>query len=154
MVLRGLSWQEAKSRTRLLILHGNPARFSEARRNAEFMKLVLSIADACILRRSAGRRFSVLQEYVVTLNNVFLQYIEHLDKNGFVSIWQMLVFGCQTRGNMLSYSEGVLPDNLPVDFVGCVPMPFLMVPPGHQDKIRPVLKALADLGSSLSAPGK
>lgn len=98
--------------------------------------------------------FSVLQEYVVTLNNVFLQYIEHLDKNGFVSNLADACLWMSDRGNMLSYSEGLLPDNLPGDFVGCVPMPFLMVPPEHQEKIRPVLKALADLGASLSSPGK
>lgn len=93
--------------------------------------------------------YSILPPFIVTLNNVFLQYIEHLDKNGFVSNLTDAVLWMLNPVNQRLYSEGSsFHQNLPADFVRCMAMPFLMVPPEHRDQIRPVLKALSEIGAS------
>jgi Fe-S-cluster containining protein len=70
---------------------------------------------------------------VLTINNLFLQYIEHLDQEGF---------------------SGNLSDMLPFFLSDVVRMPggrgfaanekiaILMVPPEHRERIRPVMEAL------------
>lgn len=91
--------------------------------------------------------YSVLSPFVVTLNNVFLQYIEHLDKKGFVSNLSDMCLWMADSGNRQSYSDGRLSD-LPSDFVMCMAMPFIMAPPEHQDRLRPILKSLSDVGTA------
>lgn len=92
--------------------------------------------------------YSVLPPFIVTLNNVFLQYIEHLDKNGFVANLTDAVVWMTDPVNSKSYSQDSELKDLPIDFVRCMPMPFLMVPPEHQEQIRPVLKAVSEIGAS------
>jgi len=90
--------------------------------------------------------YSVLPPFIVTLNNVFLQYIEHLDKNGFVSNMTDSVTWMLNPVNRLSYSGDSCLNDLPAAFVRCMAMPFLMVPPEHHAAIKPVLKAISETG--------
>lgn len=92
--------------------------------------------------------YSVLPPFIVTLNNVFLQYIEHLDKNGFVANLTDAIAWMSDSANMESYAIGSGLNSLPTDFVRCMAMPFLMVPPEHQEQIKPVLRAIAEIGTS------
>lgn len=98
--------------------------------------------------------YSVLPPFIVTLNNVFLQYIEHLDKNGFISNLTDAALWMLNPVNRQSYAEDHDLNGLPADFVRCMAMPFLMVPPEHQEQIRPVLTALSEIGASANRSQK
>lgn len=92
--------------------------------------------------------FSVLPPFVVTLNNVFLQYIEHLDKNGFFANMTDAVLWMAEESGMESYEKNGSAENAPESFPRCIPMPFLMVPPEHRAEIRPVLEKISGTARS------
>ncbi|WP_051012276.1 hypothetical protein [Desulfobacula toluolica] len=78
---------------------------------------------------------------VLTLNNLFLQAIEHMDENGF-------------SGNLSDMLTQLLPDNTSVNFsdpakihdngrfVFNEKIPVLMIPPEHRENVRPVWEKL------------
>lgn len=85
--------------------------------------------------------YARIDPYVLTLNHLFLQYIEHMDPDGF-------------SGNLTDMLGLLLPDKKgAVDFNGAdlsadgrfvknEPVRMLMVPPEHRKKVRPVLEQL------------
>lgn len=94
--------------------------------------------------------YSVMPPFLVTINNVFLQYIEHIDKTGFVANITDAVLWMMDLSNRHSYSGNILnAGKLPDGFIGCRPMPFLMVPPEHQERVRPVIKRIAETGQGM-----
>ncbi|MCP4162326.1 MAG: YkgJ family cysteine cluster protein [Deltaproteobacteria bacterium] len=68
--------------------------------------------------------------YILTLNNVILQYIEHLDHEGFT-------------GNILDMV--IFKSDLTERFIKNRKMSILMVPFEHREKIGPVLSSLSKL---------
>ena len=85
--------------------------------------------------------YARIDPYVLTLNHLFLQYIEHMDPDGF-------------SGNLTDMLGLLLPDKKgAVDFNGAdlsadgrfvknEPIRMLMVPPEHRKRVRPVLEQL------------
>jgi len=69
-----------------------------------------------------------IDPFTLTLNTVFLQLIEHLDKDGFFGNLNDVL--CRLDR---SDAGATIP---------CQPLSALMVPPEHRDRIRPVLDAL------------
>jgi len=80
-----------------------------------------------------------IDEFTLTVNNVFLQYIEHIDQNG-------------RSGNFLDVMIHVLSNDLYGQDAGSEirqsvliknsPLRALLIPPEHQKKIEPILAAL------------
>lgn len=94
--------------------------------------------------------YARLPESILTLNNLLMQYIEHLDKDGF-------------SGNLLDMLAHFLPDppqtvetGMPVfakdgikrPFVENQPIPILMVPPGFRADMRPIIQSLNEILSA------
>lgn len=75
--------------------------------------------------------FARMDPFILTVNNVFLQYIEHLDSGGvsgnLIDVFLMMGDGV----------EATLPVNRPAR--------MLMVPPEHRGRLGPMVKALGSL---------
>ncbi len=93
--------------------------------------------------------YATMPAFIVTINNILLQYIEHIDKKGFVSNMTDASLWMMEPENNRSYSEGRIPEKLPSGFARCSPMPFLMVPPEHQENIKPILMKISELGQGI-----
>lgn len=79
--------------------------------------------------------------FVFTVNNVFLQYIEHIDSLGyFGNLMDVLLFLSSER-NLRMYTNNSL-DCLPSNLIQNQPVKALMIPPEQRRKIDPILKAL------------
>jgi Fe-S-cluster containining protein len=86
-----------------------------------------------------------MPSWALTVNNVFLQAIEHLDQNGYSgNLSDML----QTTlsGNDLTHQD-MQNHDLKNDalFVKNKPIKCLMIPPEHRDQMTPIVKKLSDL---------
>ncbi len=75
--------------------------------------------------------YASLPPLVLTINNLFLQYIEHIDENGlFGNLSDIMTWFVSSQ----SIQEGKK------DFLYNHKMPVLMVPPEHQEKVKPLLE--------------
>ena len=85
--------------------------------------------------------YADIDPFVVTVNNVFLQYIEHVDVRGCSgNLTDMLLF-MESRENIIHYYKNdSLPPNSPL--VQNRPMPALMIPPEHRTRIQQILEAI------------
>jgi hypothetical protein len=88
--------------------------------------------------RCADTGAAEIDEFTITVNHVFLQYIEHLDQNGF-------------SGNMADVLTHILAKGIPdintssvtrTCLIKNAPLRALMIPPEHRKKIEPILAAL------------
>ncbi len=80
-----------------------------------------------------------IDEFTITVNHVFLQYIEHIDQNGF-------------SGNMADVLTHIMTNDLPIIntnseatrtcLIKNAPLHALMIPPEHRKKIETILSAL------------
>ena len=76
--------------------------------------------------------------WALTVNNVFLQAIEHLDQNGYSgNLSDMLLLS--VSGNDTKQASL---------FVKNEPIRFLMIPPEHRDVMDPIVKNLSELLST------
>ena len=79
--------------------------------------------------------FADMDDYTVTLSNVFMQYIEHVDVGGyFGNLSDMLLF----ESDREKYISTIPSKNLLLNR----PIAMLMVPPEHRDKIAKVLDVI------------
>ena len=85
----------------------------------------------------------------MTINTIFLQYIEHIDAHGFSgNLIDILVF-MHAEKNRRTYKTGKL-KNPEAGFVANQPIKVLMVPPEDRHKVKPALKALHDINIEFS----
>ncbi len=83
-----------------------------------------------------------MDDYLFTLNNVFMQVIEHMDQGGaFANLIDMLIH--LSDGDTLDHylKQGFL-SNPPPSFLINQPIGILMVPPEHRDSIQPLILAI------------
>jgi len=80
-----------------------------------------------------------VDEFILTVNNLFLQYIEHIDPHGGTgSLIDILLYFDQPalletfQRKMTIAADTVLALNRPI--------PVLMVPPEHRLRVQPILK--------------
>jgi len=79
--------------------------------------------------------FAEMDEYMVTLSNLFMQYLEHIDNGGyFGNLSDMLLL----EGDKEKYGSSIPPENLLVN----KPLTMLMVPPEHRERIAEVINAI------------
>lgn len=89
-----------------------------------------------------------IEEFVLTVNTVFLQYIEHLDTGGcFGNFSDMLAFMASTE-NQRQYEAGILP--VSQRLLLNMPIRVLMIPPEHQQRIHRILCLLNLLPADFS----
>ena len=123
--------------------------------SAEKYKCPLLRRDACpvYLLRPFGCRCFVsripcvksgvadVEEYVLTVNTVFLQTIEHLDNNGCTGNLIDVVLWLLSPENRHAYLQNRLAC-LSAGLVANKPLTVLMVPPEHREGLQPIFAAL------------
>jgi len=91
--------------------------------------------------------YAQVDEYILTVNNLFLQYIEHIDALGATgSLIDILLYfdrptnlgGYQEK--MAAIEDGTLAPNRPI--------PVRMVPPEYRRQVQPILQKLQQLGQT------
>ncbi|MBF0113303.1 MAG: hypothetical protein HQK74_11320 [Desulfamplus sp.] len=79
--------------------------------------------------------FAEIDEYMVTLSNLFMQYLEHVDNGGyFGNLSDILLLEADNK----KYGLANLSENLLVN----KPIEMLMVPPEHRGKIAKIINAI------------
>jgi hypothetical protein len=92
-------------------------------------------------RRCDDAGFAEMDPFLVTVNNVMLQYIEHIDRDGCSgNLADLLVF-MSSGENRRRYRDGG-PEGLPAGLIRNRAIRALMVPPRHRERIMPVMKSL------------
>jgi len=91
--------------------------------------------------------------WILTVNNVFLQAIEHLDQNGYSgNLSDMLQM--TLSGNDLTHQDMQNHDlKNEALFVKNEPIQCLMIPPEHRERMDPIVKHLSELINSSPATG-
>ncbi len=89
--------------------------------------------------------YAEMPPLVMTLNQLFLQIIEHLDQGGFSgNLWDMLAFFLQDEAPVLGLISNEKKKGAPV-FIQNEKIPVLMVPPEDQQKLKPLVDKLLNL---------
>jgi hypothetical protein len=93
--------------------------------------------------------YADIDEFVLTVNNVFQQIIEHIDADGVTgNLSDVLLFLHSAKNNEF-YQAGKIPSVGP----GLIPntqAPVWMVPPHHRDRLKPILRAIQNIKPDLS----
>ena len=83
--------------------------------------------------------FAGIDPYILTINDIFLQHIEHLDQQGMTgNLSDVLLFIESKTQNSPCPPEVSTPDKL----IRNHPLRALMVPPEYRKRVRPVLDSL------------
>lgn len=87
-----------------------------------------------------------VDEYILTINNLFLQYIEHIDPLGGTGslIDILLYFGLRAHLEAYQRRMAVTED---YSLAPNRPIPVLMIPPEHRQRVQIIFKKLQDLVS-------
>jgi hypothetical protein len=87
---------------------------------------------------------AAMPEFVLTVNTVFLQMIEHLDAGGCTGNLADVLLCLLSDENRQAYREGRLACGAS-RLIGNHRLTVLMVPPEHRRRLRPILDALGNL---------
>ena len=82
-----------------------------------------------------------MDEFVLTVNNVFLQYIEHIDQQGFSGNFTDVLLFMESEDNRKNYSMELLKNSWK-GLIKNMPMSILLIPPEHKNKIKPIINSL------------
>ncbi len=100
---------------------------------------------ALVSKQDCGESgFADMDDFVMTVNNVFNQYIEHIDGDGFTGNFTDMMRFVADSDNLKAYREGSLGDPEP-PLIKNHPMKILMVPPEYHGKIGPILESLQNI---------
>ena len=97
----------------------------------------------CMLSRypCGSRGYADVDGWVLTVNTVFLQTIEHIDRPGCFGNMLDVLQALSVVGRQAAYRKG----RSPLDAPGLIPnqpAPMLMIPPEHRERIQPILEAM------------
>jgi hypothetical protein len=100
----------------------------------------------CLVSRVPCRKSGAAEmpDFVLTVNTVFLQTIEHLDATGCTGNLADVLRCLLSAENRQAYREGRLSCSA-TGLIGNHPLTVLMVPPEHRNRLQPILGALAKL---------
>ena len=88
--------------------------------------------------------YADVDPFVVSVNTLFLQTIEHVDSAGFSgNLCDVLLF-LAPEDNRRRYGENTLGVS-GTELVSNHPMKILMIPPEHRERMTPILRALRDI---------
>jgi len=85
-----------------------------------------------------------MDPFVVTVNTVILQYIEHVDADGYSGNLTDVLLWMEAEENRGYYRESTL-THPPRGLIPNRPVKALMVPPRHRADIKPILEAIGDI---------
>jgi hypothetical protein len=87
---------------------------------------------------------AVVDDFVVTVNNIFMQVIEHTDSGRFSGNLADVLEFLEPAENRENLSSGQI-RNPPPGLIKNHPLKILMIPPEHRGKAEPILDALRKL---------
>ena len=82
--------------------------------------------------------YADMDPFVLTLNTVFLQFIENLDARGCTGNLTDIMMFFESNRNRRLYSIGIV-DEIPDGLIANQPMKVLMIPPEHRSKLASIL---------------
>jgi hypothetical protein len=85
-----------------------------------------------------------MPDFVLTVNTVFLQTIEHLDAAGCTGNLADVLRCLLPDDNRQAFRDGRLSCSA-TGLIGNHPLTVLMVPPEHRNRLQPILSALGNL---------
>ncbi|HUV51154.1 MAG TPA: hypothetical protein VMW78_09075 [Anaerolineae bacterium] len=88
--------------------------------------------------------YAEVDEFILTVNNIFLQYIEHVDSQGCSGNFTDVLLFLESGEVRRNYREGLV-DCAENTLVSNRSMPAFMIPPEHRLKIQPILQAILSL---------
>jgi Fe-S-cluster containining protein len=88
--------------------------------------------------------FAVMDPFLVTVNTVFLQFIEHFDLGGLYGNLTDILLFLESETCRSNYETGMTIDKAdpPAGLTPNRTMPALLVPPEHEQDLQPMLMAL------------
>jgi hypothetical protein len=86
----------------------------------------------------ATKGYADVDDWVLTVNTVFLQTIEHIDRPGCFGNMQDVLQALGRDDWRAAYRDG-RPSTEATRLIPNQPAPVLMVPPEHQAKMKPIL---------------
>lgn len=89
----------------------------------------------------SGKGYAEVDEFILTVNNVLMQYIEHIDVEGCSGNFTDVLLYFESSEARRNYSEGLL-NCAKNNLISNRSIPALMIPPEHQLKIQPILQAI------------
>ncbi len=92
-------------------------------------------------RSCAETGYAEMSPFVVTVNTVFMQYIEHVDAIGYTGNLTDVLRFMMPEENRQAYRNRTLTEP-PLGMVQNRPVRALMIPPKHRSRIKPILEAL------------
>jgi len=90
-------------------------------------------------QRCADTGIAEIDEFTITVSHVFLQYIEHIDQNGFSGNLSDVMAHTIINESVDSGQESLLRRTT---LIKNSPLSTLLIPPEHRKKIEPILAAL------------
>ncbi len=97
----------------------------------------------CMMSRinCADTGYADIDAFTLTVANLFHQFIEHLDQGGMTgNLIDVLLFFCDDN-NLNAYQSDKM-DMKAADLIPNSPIPVLMIPPEHRERVEALLEAL------------
>jgi Fe-S-cluster containining protein len=107
---------------------------------------VRPFACRCFVSKKDCRKqgYAEVDPFVLSVNNLFLQVIEHVDSQGFSGNLIDILKFMASKDNRLSYKRNTL-DPPGTGLIPNLKITVLMIPPEHRVEITPILKALQNI---------
>ena len=101
----------------------------------------------CMVSRKDCRKtgYAEVDPLVLTINDIFLQHIEHIDAKGYSGNFTDILLFLDRPEAAASYQQGQL-GSPPEGLLANQPLFTLMIPPEHREAVAPVLKAIRGIG--------
>ncbi len=93
--------------------------------------------------RCAKTGYAVISPYLLTVHNIFTQYIEHLDSSGYTSNLTDMLLALSSEENIYQYENGL--DLSSNNLVKNKAIHTLMIPPEHIKQIQPLLENIRNI---------
>ena len=97
----------------------------------------------CFVSKHSCREkgYAEVDEFILSVNNIFLQYIEHIDLQGCSGNLTDVLLYFESSEARQNYREGLL-NCAKNNLISNRSIPALMIPPEHRLKIQPILQAI------------
>lgn len=87
--------------------------------------------------------YAEVPPFILTLTNLFMQYVEHLDQKGYFGNFSDMIKFLLSDESYSGTANHLCPNKHP--FVYNEPAKVLMVPPEHREKAKPVVEELSSI---------
>jgi len=95
--------------------------------------------------RNCGQTgFADMDPFILTVNDVFLQHLEHIDAQGFTGNFADVMQFFNSEENRKNYVTGQL-GPAPQGLVANQPVFVLMIPPEHRERIQPLMAQIRSI---------